>query len=232
MSKLVILTSVLIVLVSCKKEGCTDPIANNYKSSAKKDNGSCTYVVSDIDGKTYNYSLIGNQVWTTENLETKKYRNGDQIPQVQDATQWASLTTGAWCYYDNDPTKGILYNWHAINDPRGLAPAGWHIPSDNEWTVLSDYLGGIDLAGKKMKSTTGWINNANGTNESGFSGYPNGGRWDGGSFVNYGGFGFWWSSTYSGFNCAKSRRLNYNGDNVSSGSLTTDKGLSVRCIKD
>jgi uncharacterized protein (TIGR02145 family) len=101
---------------------------------------------------------IGTQVWTTKNLDVATYRNGDVIPQVQDKDAWANLTTGAWCYYENDAKNGVkygkLYNWYAVNDPRGLAPAGWHIPTDGEWTVLENSLG--DDAGKKMKSTSGW----------------------------------------------------------------------------
>jgi len=101
---------------------------------------------------------IGTQVWMSTNLNVSTYRNGDVIPQVQDKDAWANLTTGAWCYYENDAKNGVkygkLYNWFAVNDARGLAPAGWHIPTDGEWTVLENSLG--DDAGKKMKSTSGW----------------------------------------------------------------------------
>ncbi len=101
---------------------------------------------------------IGSQVWTSTNLNVSTYRNGDVIPQVQDRDAWAELTTGAWCYYENNPANGTkygkLYNWYAVNDARGLAPAGWHIPTDQEWTVLENSLG--DDEGKKMKSTSGW----------------------------------------------------------------------------
>jgi uncharacterized protein (TIGR02145 family) len=103
---------------------------------------------------------IGSQVWMSTNLNVSTYRNGDVIPQVQDKDTWYKLTTGAWCYYENNAANGNkygkLYNWYAVNDARGLAPAGWHIPTDGEWTVLSTYLGGEDVAGKKMKSTSGW----------------------------------------------------------------------------
>ena len=103
---------------------------------------------------------IGTQTWTSKNLDVATYRNGDAIPQVQDFNEWKNLTTGAWCYLFNDPTNGTkygkLYNWYAVTDPRGLAPEGYHIPTDEEWTILTDYLGGESAAGKKMKSTTGW----------------------------------------------------------------------------
>ena len=129
---------------------------------------------------------IGSQVWTSKNLDVATYRNGDVIPQVQDPNAWENLTTGAWCYYDNDASNGTkygkLYNWYAVNDPRGLAPKGYHIPSDAEWTQLSDYLGGESEAGTKMKSTSGWVENGNGTNSSGFSGLPGGYRDYNGAF--------------------------------------------------
>jgi uncharacterized protein (TIGR02145 family) len=92
--------------------------------------------ITDIDGNTYNLVQIGKQLWFAENLNVSKYRNGDEIPEVQDKTEWAALTIGAWCYLDNNPDNGAkfgkLYNWHAINDPRGLAPEGFHIPTDKD----------------------------------------------------------------------------------------------------
>ena len=104
---------------------------------------------------------IGNQVWMTKNLNVDKFRNGDPIPQAKTAAEWKAAgekKQPAWCYYDNDPANGAkygkLYNWFAVNDSRGLAPAGYHIPSDAEWTQLTDFLGSD--AGTKMKSTSGW----------------------------------------------------------------------------
>ena len=145
---------------------------------------------------------IGSQVWTSKNLDVATYRNGDVIPQVQDPNAWENLTTGAWCYYDNDASNGTkygkLYNWYAVNDPRGLAPKGYHIPTDAEWTQLSDYLGGESEAGTKMKSTSGWVENGNGTNSSGFSGLPGGYRYYDGTFDDIGDYGYWWSSTEDG----------------------------------
>ena len=106
---------------------------------------------------------IGTQTWKQRNLDVSTYRNGDNIPQVEDKEEWANLTTGAWCYYENNKDIsslglgiGKLYNWYAVNDPRGVAPKGYHIPSDAEWTILTDYLGGQELAGAKMKSSGGW----------------------------------------------------------------------------
>jgi uncharacterized protein (TIGR02145 family) len=152
-----------------------------------------------VDATTNNLNTIkiGTQTWTTKNLDVTTYRNGEVIPQVQDANAWANLRTGAWCYYENNTANGSsygkLYNWYAVNDPRGLAPKGYHIPSDAEWTKLSDNLG--DEAGTKMKSSSGWKNNGNGTNTSGFAGLPGVYRSSNGDFYDIGANGSWWSSS-------------------------------------
>jgi uncharacterized protein (TIGR02145 family) len=179
---------------------------------------------------------IGTQTWTSKNLDVSTYRNGDLIPQVQDQKAWANLTTGAWCYYNNDESNGTkygkLYNWCAVNDPRGLAPNGYHIPTDEEWTILSDYLGGESEAGTKMKSTSGWKNNGNGTNSSGFSGLPGGFRSYNGSFDYIGSYGYWWRSAGSSTNDAWARGLNYGNGNVNRSGYYKESGFSVRCLKD
>ena len=180
---------------------------------------------------------IGKQVWTSKNLNVATYRNGDVIPQVQDANAWKNLTTGAWCYYTNDAANGTkygkLYNWYAVHDPRGLAPKGYHIPTDAEWTKLSDYLGGESEAGTKMKSTSGWYNNGNGTNSSGFSGLPGGYRSYGGAFdLIVGSGGGWWSSTELSTSGAWSRGLYCDGGDVDRGYNDKRSGYSVRCIRD
>jgi uncharacterized protein (TIGR02145 family) len=179
---------------------------------------------------------IGTQVWTSKNLDVATYRNGDVIPQVQDENAWANLTTGAWCYYNNDASNGTkygkLYNWYAVNDPRGLAPKGYHIPTDEEWTKLSDYLGGEEEAGTKMKSTSGWYNNGNGTNSSGFSGLPGGSRDNYGAFRGIDYNGYWWSSTESGTYDAWLRYLYYYFGNVYRYSKNKGSGVSVRCLRD
>ena len=115
---------------------------------------------------------IGQQVWTAENLNVDKFRNGDPIPEAKTDEEWENAGNNkqaAWCYFDNDPSNGIkygkLYNWYAVNDPRGLAPLGCHIPSDQEWTDLTTYLGGEEQAGAKMKSKEGLNYNSNGTNQ-------------------------------------------------------------------
>src|SRR5205085_6409714 len=134
-------------------------------------------------------------------LSVSTYLNGDTIPSITDPTIWASLTTGAYCYYNNDSTTyaatyGKLYNWYAVNDPRGLAPLGWHIPSDAEWTTLENCLGGSSVAGGAMKETgiTYWLSpNTSATNSSGFTGLPGGYRNPSdGSFYLISSNGIWW----------------------------------------
>ena len=189
-----------------------------------------------VDATTNNLNTIkiGTQTWTTKNLDVTTYRNGEVIPQVQDANAWANLRTGAWCYYENNTANGSsygkLYNWYAVNDPRGLAPKGYHIPSDAEWTILSDNLG--DEAGTKMKSSSGWENNGNGNNTSGFAGLPGGFRFSYGSFFPIGANGSWWSSSEYNTYLAWCRDLNYGDGNVYSYSPSKRNGFSVRCLRD
>jgi len=187
---------------------------------------------------------IGSQVWMQKNLNVCKYRNGDDIPQVQDPTAWANLTTGAWCYYNNDtangPVYGKLYNWYAVNDPRGLAPAGYHVPSDAEWSTLINFLdpnangGDYDnVAGNKMKATTLWtpyfgIN----TNSSGFTGLPGGYRFGNGTFYYIGNYGDWWSSSESSPANAWSRFLYYDDGGAYRSNDGKPSGFSVRCLRD
>ena len=194
-----------------------------------------------VDATTNNLNTIkigsifgGNQTWATKNLDVETYRNGEVIPQVQDANAWANLRTGAWCYYENNTANGSsygkLYNWHAVNDPRGLAPKGYHIPTDAEWTILSDNLG--DEAGTKMKSSSGWKNNGNGTNTSGFAGLPGGFRVYDGNFSNIGANGGWWSSSEASTSIALYRALNDDDGDVSRANDDKRSGFSVRCLRD
>jgi uncharacterized protein (TIGR02145 family) len=181
--------------------------------------------------------VIGTQVWKTKNLDVATYRNGDPIPQVTDNAQWINLTTGAWCYYENNTangtTYGKLYNWYAVNDPRGLAPADYHVPSDAEWTTLTTFLGGEDVAGGKIKATTLWNSpNTAATNISGFTGLPGGYRYYGGTFYVIGSFGIWWSSTQYDSTYAWSRNLYYSNGIAYRDSSNKNYGFSVRCLRD
>lgn len=145
---------------------------------------------------------ICEQTWMQKNLSVSSYRNGDPIPYVPDAAEWNSLTTGAWCYYNNDPatesTYGKLYNWYAVNDPRGLAPQGWHIPDNGEWITLENCAGGYFVAGGALKETgtAFWTSpNTGATNSTGFTALPGGMRTGGGSYLAMGDIGNWWSAS-------------------------------------
>lgn len=192
--------------------------------------------VSDIDGNSYSTVTIGKQIWLSQNLNVEKYRNGDPIPQVQDKEEWDALTTGAWCYYENQSENGTvygkIYNWYAVTDPRGLAPEGWHIPSDEEWTQLMNFLGGQEVAGDKMKSTSGWEEGGNGNNSSGFNAIPGGYRTHDGYFANTGRNAVYWSATE--FNSERVWFRNVIGSipDVYRHTYDKDFGLYVRCIKD
>lgn len=156
-----------------------------------------------FNGYTYTSFVLGNgQEWMAENLRTTNYANGDIIPNVTVPIEWKFLTTGAWVHYNNDSlyenTNGKLYNWYAVVDQRKLCPSGWHVPTDAEFTLLTDYLGGEAVAGDKMKSTGNqyWLNqNQGATNISGFSGLPSGICDDQGNFSLLGSSGAWWSSS-------------------------------------
>jgi len=182
---------------------------------------------------------IGTQVWMTKNLDVSTFRNGDPIPQAKTDEEWVKAGDNkqpAWCYYENDPANGAkygkLYNWYAVSDSRGLAPVGYHVPSDAEWTLLTDYLGGEEKAGDKMKSKQGWAEDGNGTNSSGFSGLPGGNRYYSGTFNYIGKNGNWWSCTenytYHAWPCLLSCYLG----NVSRYFNVKEGGFSVRCLRD
>ncbi len=191
------------------------------------------------DGKVYQIIKIGSQVWMAENLNVSAFRNGDLIPEAKTSEEW--IKTGnerkpAWCHYDNNPKNGEkygkLYNWFAVFDPRGIAPEGWLVPGDAEWTELTDYLGGKGVAGRKMKSSDGWENCGNGTNKSGFSALPGGTRYINGAFYGIGNYGSWWSTTQKNSVNAWNRLLDYADGSYGRGKGNKANGFSVRCIRD
>lgn len=193
--------------------------------------------VTDIDGNVYKTVIIGNQEWMAENLNVEHYRNGDVIPQVKENEEWSKLTTGAWVYYENKTANGTIfgkiYNWYAVNDPRGLAPEGWHIPSEAEWIILIDYLGGESNAGGKIKATKIWKSpNAGATNESEFAALPGGFRFWHGKFDILGSFGFYWSTTEDGKGNVLSMNLIYSKSIANRSFGGKGYGMSVRCLKD
>ncbi len=217
-------------------------------SCSKDDNGTNT---ENTETKNYLSVTIGNQIWMKKNLDVDHYRNGDTIPQVTDAIQWANLKTGAWCYYDNDSANGAiygkLYNWYAVSDPRGLAPRGYHVPSDTEWKTLSNCLGGDSVAGGKLKTVgtiedgTGlWFSpNTDATDSSAFSALPSGWHntkdeiFDFGLFADKGCTGVWWSSTENSINKQAGFSYlfyDYAFIEIYDGKLSL--GFSVRCIRD
>ena len=171
-------------------------------------------IVKDINGKAYSGVQIGTQFWITENLNVSKYRNGDDIPQVQDVSEWSTLKTGAWCYYDNNIENvtnfGKLYNWYAVNDIRGLAPEGFHIPSDQEWEILINYLGRENVTGEMMKA-------------GGF-------RFDNGYFALIGWGGFWWSSSEENIEFSWYRY--FYGNPLTRNNYPKTSGFSVRFVRD
>jgi uncharacterized protein (TIGR02145 family) len=195
--------------------------------------------VTDIDGNVYNTVTIGKQVWMTENLKTTRYRNGDLIPNVKDSVHWKNLTSGAYCHYNNDAgiakTYGNLYNGYAVNDPRGIAPKGWHVASEAEWTSLVNYLGGGPVAAGKLREsdTTHWSNpNYGANNESGFTALP-------GGYLNATSHAFLDLGKKSSFHTATEKDnaniwhyIINNMGYINKGYYSKLHGRSVRCVKD
>ena len=211
----------------------------------------------DIDSITFKRPVVNmpnvticNQVWATKNLDVTTYSDGTVIPQVTDPTAWNNVDTGAWCYYNNDQANGAiygkLYNWFAVVGiydaaslanatlRKKLAPTGWHVPTDSEWTTLTDCLGGQAVAGGKMKETgtAHWISNLYATNSSGFTSLPGGFRNYNGTFDHIGYHGNWLSSSEQ--NTSNVWMISSVNDNSYAGSSYCLKrnGLSVRCLRD
>ena len=215
---------------------------------------------TDQDGNSFEWINYGTQDWAIQNADVVTYSDGTPIPQVTDANEWENLTTGAWSYYNNDPTKPRLYNWYAVagihdNDPnianKEFAPEGWHVPSDAEWTTLENYLiangynyDGItseNKIGKAMASTTGWntstytgaIGNDQSTNNSsGFYAFPEGFRYNNGSFVDESVSAIFWSSTEVIADDAWYRSLYNNNSFLYRNGINKRYGFSVRFVRD
>lgn len=211
--------------------------------------------VTDIDGNIYHTVTIGTQTWMVENLKTTHYRNGDPIPNITDNSAWGNLTTGAYSNYNNDAifadtySYGKLYNWYAVADIRNIAPSGWHVPTDIEWTLFINYLAsngygyegsGYDIC-KSISSTSGWAyapsfgapgNDQTSNNSTGFAGFPGGYRYNFGGFNYNGDWAYWWSSTEFDTYSAWFRSLYFNVSTVYSNKSNKVYGFSVRCLKD
>jgi uncharacterized protein (TIGR02145 family) len=205
--------------------------------------------MTDQEGNVYKTILIGNQEWMAENLNTGIYRNGEAIPNVTNNTQWATLTTGAWGIYNNDSQYecpyGKLYNWYAVNDSRNVCPAGWHVPSDAEWSTLSQTLDPSSIAnitgtqsmvaGGFLKSTNAvlWANpNQDASNSSGFSALPAGQRDSNGSIGSNGNLTGFWTKQAFGNAAAWTREIYYYGGSLERYSYDKRVGYSVRCLRD
>jgi len=239
---------VLIMISGCKKDNTADD---------SKDKKTITYgSMSDLDGNTYKTLTLGTQTWMAEDLRTTKFNDGTAIPNVTSANLWDSLTTAAFCTYNNTlntdtiNTCGRLYNWYAVNSGK-LCPSGWHIPDDQEWKTLENYLIANkfsydslttdNMIGKSMASTTGWLtslnyasigNDESVNNRSGLTCVPAGARLGGANFGDFGVVNYLWSSSEANALWANCRYLAY--DNNSLGTFTSYKffGFSVRCVKD
>ena len=200
--------------------------------------------IPDADGNVYTSVTIGTQEWMTENLRTTKYSDGTAIPNVTDNDEWSNLSTGAWSHYDNDSsqydaTYGKLYNWYATSDSRNLCPTGWHVSTDFDWGVLTDYLGANGhngTEGTALKATSGWNEyngqRINGTDDYGWNGLPGGRRKVDGSFYIRGYTGHWWSSSETYGSLAHPFNLNFNYGTVSKSGYYKEFGFSVRCLRD
>jgi uncharacterized protein (TIGR02145 family) len=233
----------------------TDNINYNTASKTVIINVKVPITVTDIDGNVYNTVTIGTQTWMAENLKTTRYRNGDPIPNVTDATEWSNLLTGAYCDYDNKPDNsaiyGKLYNWYAGNDSRNIAPVGWHMSTDEEWTILENYLisKGYNWDGSKdgdkiakaLASTSNWVsstlsgvigNDLTKNNSTGFTALPGGYRYVSGTFLHFREKSSWWSSPEGTIGVSNGWMLSYDSNNLNYGNGSKKIGSSVRCLKD
>jgi len=191
--------------------------------------------VTDVVDNTYKTVVIGTQTWMAENLKTTKYNNGTLIPLVTGENAWSVLESPAYCFYDNNESNkskyGALYTWYAVAKGN-LCPTGWHVPTDAEWTVLSSFLGGEEVAGSKMKSVSGWTDDNSGTNSSGFTGLPGGNRPSFGSFSDINSYSSWWSKSEDDVMYAWNRYLLSSDSGLGRSNFSKGHGFSVRCLKD
>ena len=254
MRKLIVPLLGTLLFITCKKHDPETKIEVCHKDQKEGTSHTITINANELLAHLAHGDLVGkcpaattticDQIWMVKNLDVDHYRNGDPIPQVTDPAAWAALTTGAWCYSYNDPAFGAiygkLYNWYAVNDPRGLAPVGWHIPSNGEWETLVNCLGGEYVAGGKLKEigTTHWLDpNIEATNETGFTALPGNIRLNNGEFHQPfpGQIGDWWTSSEYNFDSFfyASHKFMYNfSGSVQNGADDKGYGFSVRCVRD
>ncbi len=242
---ILIIGFIIITMTSCEKKNVDLVNLTKGKTTAAFNPNLKYGTMTDQDGNVYKTIKIGSQIWMAENLRTIHYRNGDPVINVTENAKWDTTTSGAYCSYNNIKnadsiaTYGMLYNWYAVSDPRRLAPTGWHIPTDKEWGILINYLGGDSIAGGKLKErgTEHWESeNVGATNESGFTALPSGARnYYDGSFNWINDNTFWWSSTEEDNTYAWYRYINRKSPSVERFSLYVGNkrsGFAIRCIKD
>jgi uncharacterized protein (TIGR02145 family) len=191
----------------------------------------------DYQGYTYKVVMIGTRWWMAENLRCTKYSDGTSIPDVADKTAWKSSGSGSLCDYENNPANGgvygKLYNWHTVQTGK-LSPPGWHVPADKEWATVTDYLGGIAVAGGKLKESgvEHWeATNVGATNESGFSAFGGGNRNEAGAYGFIRKYGYFWSSSEKDGITAWARKIGHYGTEVLRHHYDMNCGFSVRCVR-
>lgn len=220
----IILGFLITATQGCKKDESKTPVGGE--------------TVTDADNNVYHTVTIGSQVWTVENLRTTSYNDGSPVTMVSDNAAWTGLTTGAYCWYNNDEasfkgTYGALYNWYAVNSGK-LAPAGWHVPTQGDWQILIAFLGGDSVAGGRMKASGSSLWNSPNTgadNSSGFSAVPSGSHYMNGSYYLLGKYGWYWSSTESNADEAWHVYMQYNSGAITGKAGSKKDGFSVRLIK-
>lgn len=221
-----LLIAIVLVIGSCKKENNSTGTEEAIGGAS----GTLTY-----NSYTYHTVIIGTQEWTVENLQTTTYNDGTAIAKMTDGTDWSILSTGAYCAYGNNENNitnyGYLYNWYAVNTGK-LAPAtdGWRVPTDADWTKLTDFVGSGN--GTKLKATTGWNSSGNGNDIYGFSALPAGNRLSNGSFYFVGYYGYWWSSDAYDMTDAWYRYVGSNYTIISRSYYDKRDGFSVRLVRD
>ena len=228
-TKFILTTTLFMFLVSCGSKESN----STQNDSTKNEN------TKSVDSLGANEVKIGSQIWMSENLNVEKFNNGDLIMEAKSPEEWERAGKEgkpAWCYYDNNHNNnskyGKLYNWYAVKDSRGLAPKGWHIPSNEEWNMLANNSDSIGVA-RSLKSDNGWLKDANGTNKSRFNAFPGGFRFYVGGFGYVGEYAAFWTSTP--FNSLRSfhRYLNQSNQlNRDDDGFDNGGGMSVRCVKD
>jgi len=189
------------------------------------------------NNRLYKTFIINGQEWMAENLNLSIFQNGDPVIKPNTNEEWvlcAENSKPACCFYNNDPAKGELYgklyNWYAAHDERGLCPGGWHVATETDWNMLIEYFGAKNQIGKKLKAASGWPENGNGSNSSGFSGLPGGMRTSQGDFLNVDSFGHWLSST-DYYSYVKSYYLSSGDNKLTKISGDKGSGFSVRCVR-